>query len=266
MNLFSRARCLVKKTEVDCLHQIMHEMKLNNKISSNQYNMIIMMLKLSQVKVRDVMVPRANMHTINITDSQNIIVNKINEARHSRYPVIADNKDEILGILLAKNLLIEENYESVLELCIKPFFVPESKRLDILLKEFQKNHTHMAIVKDEYNGVAGLITLEDVIEEILGEIEDEDFTQDEKLSINEINKNVFLISGRMTIEEVNEATGTNFKSNAVDTIGGYISQNLGYFPKSKTKFKLHGIKFKIEHADAKNIKSIKMYLPESAEK
>lgn len=263
MNLIGRLRCFSKINPADCLLELLLEMRKHNQISSSQQNMMTMMLKLSNIQVRDVMVPRANMISIHINDSQTAIANKINEARHSRYPVTTDNKDEIIGILLAKNLINKIEDHDTLKWCIEPFFVPESKRLDILLKEFQKNHTHMAIVKDEYNGVAGLITLEDVIEEILGEIEDEDYNSQEKLTIKQISEYVFLVAGHMTLEEVNQATGAKFESNSIDTIGGYIAQSLGYFPKPKVVFEIDGVKFKIEHADAKHIRSIKITLPKT---
>lgn len=258
-------KCLTKSKLSDILESILDSMHKKNEISGSQKKMISLILKLSQIKVRDVMVPRANMHTIHIEDSDQSILNTIKTARHSRYPVTTTNKDDIVGILLAKNMLMKENEQTLPDLCIEPFFVPESKRLDSLLIEFQKNHTHMAIVKDEYNGVAGLITLEDVIEEILGEIEDEDFSGTEKLTIKAIAERKYLIAGTMTLTEVNNVTGTNFQSESVDTLGGYVAQHLGYFPKSKIKFEHKGIIFKIEHADAKNIKSIKITLPKQTE-
>ncbi len=262
MQIFTRLKCLAKKNDMDCFLALLNSMKKSNDISSNQHNIIAMMLKLSQIQVRDVMVPRANMNTIHVSDNKNVIYQKISTARHSRYPVTTDNKDEIVGILLAKNILIQQGEsKSTLDWCIEPFFVPESKRLDILLKEFQKNHTHMAIVKDEYNGVAGLITLEDVIEEILGEIEDEDFTSEEKLTIKQLTDSSFLIAGNMPLTEVNAAAGTKFSSDSVDTFGGYIAQKLGHFPKPKATFEISGVKFKIEHADARHIKSIKIIIP-----
>ena len=262
MQLVENMKSLIQGNANKQLQSALEHMKKNNEISSSQANMIQMTLKLSKIKVRDVMIPRANMHIINSNDSMCTIKKKITEARHSRYPVTTDNKDEVLGILLAKNILMQEESDTLLDMCIEPFFVPESKRLDILLKEFQKNHTHMAIVKDEYNGVAGLITLEDVIEEILGEIEDEDFTQEEKLSISELSDNIYLIAGKMTLEEINETIGTNLKSDCVDTLGGFLAQHLGYFPKSKIAFEIDGVKYKIEHADAKSIKSVKVILPQ----
>lgn len=263
MDLLARLRCFTKATASECLIELLLEMRKNNLISSSQQNMMAMMLKLSNIQVRDVMVPRANMNTVHINDSKTTISEKINNARHSRYPVTTDNKDEIVGILLAKNILMQTKEESIMDLCIEPVFVPESKRLDILLKEFQKNHTHMAIVKDEYNGVAGLITLEDVIEEVLGEIEDEDYNSQEKLTIKQLSEYVYLVAGNMTLEEVNQATGTKFESDSVDTIGGFIAQNLGHFPRPKVKFDIDGVKFKIEHADAKHIRSIKITLPKT---
>lgn len=262
--MLTKLESLFKPNLVESLEGILAAMRKKNEISSNQKKMITLILQLSQIKVRDVMVPRANMHTIHVDDNDQTILDIIKIARHSRYPVTTENKDEIVGILLAKNMLIKENNQNLQDLCIEPFFVPESKRLDILLKEFQKNHTHMAIVKDEYNGVAGLITLEDVIEEILGDIEDEDFSGIEKLTIKQLADRTYLVSGLMSLEEVNSATGTNFQSLTVDTIGGFVAQHLGYFPKAKVKFEINGIVFKIEHADARNIKSIKIILPKQA--
>lgn len=265
MHYFERFKCLLKPNTEACFHALLELLKQENNISSNQQNMISMMLKLSNLQVRDVMVPRANMHTINVQDSNKQIAEKISSARHSRYPVTTDNKDEIIGILLAKNLLIQAETTDLLACCVEPFFIPESKRLDILLKEFQKNHTHMAIVKNEYNGVAGLITLEDVIEEILGEIEDEDYDNAEKLTIKQLSDSTYLVAGHLTLAEVNEATGSSLSSETVDTIGGFLALKLGYFPKPKVKLELDGIKFKIEHADAKQIRSIKMVMPKIAE-
>ena len=261
MHLIERFKFLFYRSNESCVLELLDLMKKHNEISGNQFNIIAMMLKLSKLQVRDVMVPRANMHAIHINDSRKTIYDLINNAKHSRYPVTTDNKDEIIGILLAKNILIQPEDTDIKTICIEPFFVPESKRLDILLKEFQKNHTHMAIVKDEYNGVAGLITLEDVIEEILGEIEDEDYTSEEKLTIKQINESCYLVAGNIELEELNTTIGTTFISNSVDTIGGYVAKHLGYFPKTKHKFVVDGIKFKIEHADAKHIRSIKITMP-----
>ncbi len=254
----------------DQLSALLNQARKEHTLDPEVAMMMESVLKLSQKKVRDVMIPRANMKVILHTDSHQKALTKVLNAKHSRYPVICDTKDEVIGLLLAKSLLLYQQSEQtppqdMAALCMPATFVPESQRLDSLLKEFKKNHTHMAIVMDEYGGVSGLITLEDVIEEITGEIEDEDFHEDQQQTIKQLSQREYLISGLATLSEVNEALETTLSSEVVDTFGGYIAQQLGTFPKPKQTIEINELSCKIEHADARRIRYVKVSLNATTE-
>lgn len=245
------------------LNDVLHQVKQEKALDPEVVMMMEAILKLSNRQVRDVMIPRANMRVILHTDTYQQALTKVLAAKHSRYPVICDTKDEVIGLLLAKNMLLfhqdgQPPPQDITAICLPARFVPESQRLDSLLKDFKKNHTHMAIVMDEYGGVSGLITLEDVIEEITGEIEDEDYDDANAQTIKHLKDNDYLISGLATLEEVNAELHTSLQSNVVDTFGGYIAQQLGAFPKPKQTFHLNGLTCKIEHADEKRIRFVRV--------
>ena len=187
-------------------------------------------LSVSDMQVRDIMIPRAQMVVIDSDQSLQEALPKILQSGHSRYPVIGEGIDDVIGILLAKDLLpliqADRDVPSISNLMRPVTAVPESKRLNVLLREFRQNRNHMAIVIDEYGGIAGLITIEDVLEEIVGEIEDETDVDEGQL-IRPINDNSFLIEALTPIEDFNEYFGTGFSDEEFDTIGGLVINAFG---------------------------------------
>ena len=179
------------------------------------------------------------------------------ESQHSRFPVVGDNLDKIIGILLAKDLLslaIEKNQTNTVSDFMRPAtFVPESKRLDVLLKEFRLNRNHMAIVVDEYGGVAGLVTIEDVLEEIVGEIEDEHDTEEKELHIRSIAKNTFLVNALTPVDVFNVFFKTSYGSSDFDTIGGLIVQKFGHLPKRNEIIEWNNFQVKVIKATKRSV-------------
>jgi magnesium and cobalt transporter len=187
---------------------------------------------------------------------------QIIESAHSRFPVIGENTDEVLGILLAKDLLprlLKSDTEpfAVSELMRPCFVVPESKRLNVLLREFRQNRNHMAIVIDEYGGVAGLITIEDVLEEIVGEIEDETDTDEDEF-IRKITDTEFFVKALTPIEDFNEYFETQLSDEEFDTIGGLVIQAFGHMPARGETTTFEGFRFKVIHADQRKIQSLRV--------
>lgn len=215
-----------------------HQKKL---IDRDALQMIEGVLAVSDKKVCDVMVPRPQMIIVDADSQPSLILPTIIQSQHSRFPVIEDNRDKVIGILLAKDLLpyvidSTPSNKTVRDLVRPAVFIPESKPLDMLLKEFRSNRNHMAIVVDEYGGVSGLVTIEDVLEEIVGDIEDEYDIEEKKSSIKEIEKNIYLVSGLTTICDFNRFFKRNLSEADFDTIGGLIVQQLGHFPKRNETF------------------------------
>lgn len=231
-------------------------------LDTDSLSMIEGVLQVSDMKVRDVMIPRAKMTVINKDATIKECVQEVTESGHSRFPVIGENRDEILGILLAKDLLPyaydhskKFNLSHVYRATI---FIPESKRLNVLLKEFRLKHNHMAIVVDEYGGVSGLVTIEDVLEQIVGEIEDESDIDESEYHIKEISKNQFTVKGLTPIEEFNQHFGTDFSDAEFDTIGGYVTQHFGHLPKRNETIELAHCKFKVLHADNRRLRLLRV--------
>lgn len=245
------------KASVAYLQKTLHECFDQKVIDADALSMIEGVLNVATMQVRDIMIPRAQMVVISYSDSIEDITKVIIESKHSRFPIISENKDDIKGVLLAKDLLNhfnESDDKFDIQSYIRPvFFVPESKKLDNLLHEFQVKHAHMAIVVDEYGNVAGLVTIEDVIEMIVGDIEDEGFIDDEALCITKNDNNSFTILGSATIEELNSELGLNISNDDFDTIGGLIAAKLGYIPQEKKSIRLYGFEFHIKKSNAKQI-------------
>lgn len=232
-------------------------------IDAESLHMIEGVLKVSRMQVRDIMIPRSQMVVVNLAQPLAEIIPIINESGHSRFPVISDNRDEVIGILLAKDLLnyafqtnIDLNFD--IQKILRPaIFVPEAKRLNILLKEFRLNRNHMAVVVDEYGGIAGLITIEDVLEEIVGNIEDEHDIAEEK-SIIPISDNQFLVDALTPIEEFNEFFHSNFSNDEFDTIGGLVMQNFGRLPANQEVMTIDQFCFKVLAADNRRIHQLEV--------
>ncbi|MGE0081722.1 MAG: HlyC/CorC family transporter [Thiohalomonadaceae bacterium] len=215
-------------------------------------------LAVSEMQVRDVMVPRSQMAVVERDASLKEFLPTIIESAHSRYPVIGESRDEVIGILLAKDLLPfvaqGENARFDIREVLRPaFFVPESKRLNVLLKEFRQNRNHMAIVVDEYGGVAGLVTIEDVIEQIVGEIEDEHDIDEEDTNIFAMGNGEYTVRALTPIEDFNEEVGTAFSDEEFDTIGGLVMSAFGHLPKRDEEAVIDGYRFKVLRADNRRI-------------
>ena len=235
-------------------------------IDSETHDIIQGAIEVAGMHVRDVMIPRPQMVMIRVDDDPTAIVERIVDAGHSRYPVIGETIDDIKGILLAKDLLLQvlrpdpENLD--LPSMLRPAtFIPESKRLTVLLREFRENRHHMAIVIDEYGGVAGLVTIEDVLEEIVGDIADE-YDKHPDSFIRRISPNDYLIRALTPIEEFNEFFNAKLNEDDFDTIGGIVMQKFGYLPRRNEIADIDGFNFKILNADSRQVHLLRLSFPE----
>jgi len=213
-------------------------------------------LDVAEMQVRDIMVPRPHMVVIERDARPEALLPVIIESGHSRYPVIGEDRDEIVGILLAKDLLRyfahPEAQFSIRDYMRPPAFVPESKRLNVMLRDFRASHNHMAIVVDEYGGVSGLVTIEDVIEQIVGEIDDEHDVEEDTF-IHAESDSRFIVKALTPIEEFNEYFGTRFSDQAYDTIGGLVMHELGRLPRRGEVLDYEGFRFKVQRASRRRI-------------
>ena len=215
-------------------------------------------LQMSDMQVREVMVPRAQMDIIHIDENIDKIAAFVVNTAHSRFPAIGEGKDDVLGIFLAKDLLrYYAGQEFDLRDMLRPaVFVPESKRLNVLLREFRVSRNHMAIVVDEYGGVAGLVTIEDVLEQIVGDIEDE-FDFDEVGDGIRLDQNGrYRVKATTEIEDFNHAFATNFSSEEVDTVGGLVIRHLGRLPRRGESIELEGMNIQVMRADSRRVHTL----------
>ena len=218
-------------------------------------------LQVSEMTVRDIMIPRSQMDVVSIDDEPDQFIPFVMETRHSRFPVVGENKDDVVGILLAKELLnYYTNPESFnLRDTLRPaVFVPESKRLNVLLRDFRANRNHIAIVVDEYGGVSGLVTIEDVLEQIVGDIEDEyDFDEAEDNIIPEAGAR-YRVKAQTEIAAFNEALGAQFSDEEFHTIGGLVLQAFGRLPKRGEATTIDNFRFKVVRADSRRIYTLEV--------
>ena len=247
------------------LIDVLRESEERNLLDSQSLAMIEGVLQISDMQVRDIMVPRSEMTVIEKTQDYPEILKIIVDTAHSRYPVIGENRDEIMGILLVKDLIRFQITElasnpDLLPLIRPAMVVPESKRLDVLLQEFRKKRTHMAIVVDEYGNIAGLVTIEDILEEIVGDIEDE-YDIEIEFNIRKENLNNYLVKALTSIDKFNEYFNSNFASDEVDTIGGLISLKFGHIPKRGETLSLDGFKFKVLQTNNRRVQLLKVTRP-----
>ena len=219
-------------------------------------------LKVSTSQVREIMIPKPQMIFIDSNEEPKDFLPRIIESNHSRFPVIDQENEKVVGILLAKDLLaLNMRKEFKLSSVIRPpVLIPESKKLNILLDELRINKNHMAIVLDEYGGISGLVTIEDVLEEIVGEIEDEHDEEQGKLIIK-MSSSEFLVSALISIEEFNQELNVSFKDNEFDTIGGIVLHQFARFPKVNDSIVIEGLRFIILSLEERRIKRIKVIKP-----
>lgn len=241
----------------DDLIQTLKDAQQNNLFDAEALFMIEGVLQVSEMQVRDIMIPRSQMVVVEMDATADEILSTVVESAHSRFPAVGDSKDEIVGILLAKDLLPfflqgDKAQINIRDLLRPVVFIPESKRLNVLLKEFRANRNHMAIVVDEYSGVAGLVTIEDVLEQIVGEIEDEhDFNVEDNILAHSATKAT--VKAITPVEDFNEHFGSDFSDEEFDTIGGLAINALGHMPKRGETLVLGQFHFKVLRASSRRI-------------
>ncbi len=243
---------------------LLHSAYERELLDAEALSMIEGVLQVSETQVRDIMVPRAQMDVVDIGETPDKFIPTVISVAHSRFPVIDRERDNVLGILLAKDLLRyyagEEEFD-VREMLRPVVFVPESKRLNVLLREFRASHNHMAIVVDEYGGVAGLGTLEDVLEQIVGDIEDEyDFDETEDNILPE-SSGQYRVKAQTEIADFNDEFGTGFDDAQYDTVGGLIISRFGRVPKRGEQIVIDDFKFQVMRADSRRVHTLLVQKP-----
>ena len=243
------------------LLEVLREAHQNKLLDSEALAIVEGAIQVADLQVRDIMVPRSQVVTIKASQTPREFLPVIIDAAHSRYPLIGDELDEVLGVLLAKDLLPlllnPEAEFNVRDLLRPPVFVPESKRLNVLLREFRANHNHMAIVIDEYGGVAGLVTIEDVLEQIVGDIEDEhDVEQDSY--VKPLPSGDFLVKAVTPIEHFNEAFSTDFPDVDFHTVGGLVMDAFGHLPKRNEVTDIGEFSFRVLNADSRRVHLLRL--------
>ena len=238
------------------LLELLKNLHSNELFGIDELTMIEGVLQVADMQVRDIMIPRGQMVVLDHEDSFAEIIEKITASGHSRFPVIDDDKDDVVGILLAKDLLamsLDQSQDFEINEFIRPAsFIPESKRLNVLLKEFRLNRSHMAMIVDEYGGVSGLITIEDVLEQIVGKIDDE-HDEDEEVDIQPHGSGRFSVRALTPLPEFNEYFETDFDSEDVETIGGYLLGQIGHLPMRGESITLDNLTFKVLNADSRQV-------------
>ena len=243
--------------DISDLQDIISEAQTRSLIDSDTKSMLQGVLEVSNMRARDIMVPRSQMATIDIDDTVADMLPILMENNHSRYPVVNEDKDHIEGILLVKDLLqfaLDPNVTDwhLRDLLRPAVIIPESKRVDALLKEFRQKRYHMAIVVDEYGGVSGLVTIEDILEQIVGEIEDEHDDEEEN-DIKKMASRVFQVSALTPLDEFNETFNTTFDEEDADTIGGIVLHAFGHMPSRGESIELQGLTFKVSKANSRRL-------------
>lgn len=246
----------------DDLLRILRDAEFQQLIDSDAMSIIEGAMQVTDMRVEEIMIPRSRMVTVKAEADPSSYINEIIESAHSRFPAIGDTSDEIIGILLAKDLLPlalrnSLTRDSIRDILRPATVVPESKRCNQLLKEFKENRNHMALVVDEYGGVAGLITIEDVLEQIVGDIEDEHDVDDDD-RIREREHGIYAVKAQTPIEEFNEFFGTDLDEEAFDTIGGLMLREFGRLPRRGETTTFDRFRFKVLNADNRKIRLIQV--------
>ena len=240
------------------LIQLLHTAYENNLLDADALSMMEGVLQVSERQVREIMIPRAQMDVIDISEPPEKFIPFVIETAHSRFPVTDGSKDNIIGILLAKDLLryyAGEEFD-VRDMLRPAVFVPEAKRLNVLLRDFRSNRNHIALVVDEYGGVCGMVTIEDVLEQIVGDIEDEyDFNEDEDNIIPD-NKGKWRVKADTEVGNFNEALGTEFSDEECDTVGGLVLKAAGQLPKRGDHVHIGELDFTVLRVDSRRLYSL----------
>ena len=242
----------------DQLVALLHSAFERNLMDADALSMIEGVLQVSEMRVRDIMIPRAQMDVIDIAEPPEQFIPFVIETAHSRFPVVDKEKDDIVGILLAKDLLrYYAGEEFVVRDMLRPaVFIPEAKRLNVLLKEFRASRNHIAIVVDEYGGVAGLVTIEDVLEQIVGEIEDEFDYDEAEDNIFSDAQGRYRVKAHTEIADFNEVLGVAFDDEDYDTVGGLVIHKFGRMPKLGEHIAIDNLKFTVLRADSRRLHSL----------
>jgi Putative Mg2+ and Co2+ transporter CorC len=251
-----------KPEDRSALIDILRDSERRNLVDPDALAMIEGALQMSDMQARDIMIPRVQMKVVKHDSEPDEILSIVIESGHSRFPVTGNDVDEVLGILLAKDLLFyfagrHQDKFNIKDLMRPAVFAPESKRLNVLLREFRSSRNHMAIIVDEYSSVSGLVTIEDVVEEIVGEIADE-YDIDEEDHIIPFGRNRYTVSAITPIDEFNKYFGTTLSGDEYDTIGGLILKAFGHVPKRGELIEFEGFLVKILRADKRRIHLMRM--------
>ena len=255
MNIFGS---LFSKNSQNKRHEDVELKKLEQE---ERQTMMKGIVQLDELTVREVMIPRTDVDFLNSEATLDEFYNLINENGYSRYPIFEDNYDNVIGVLYAKDLLINgirENF-NVKKLMRKPYFVPESKHLDDLLRDFKSRKVHIAIAVDEYGGVSGIVCLEDILEVIVGEIQDE-FDEDEEEEIRKVADNKYIVDARCSIEDLNKEMNLNLNEEDFETLGGFVFELFGRIPLNNEIVEFEGISFMVADIEGHKINSIEITL------
>jgi magnesium and cobalt transporter len=257
-SLLERLTALVIRAPEDREHlvKLLHGAFEHNLLDADALSMIEGALQVSEMQVRDIMVPRAQMDMIDVNETPDKFIPHVIATAHSRFPVIDRDRDDVIGVLLAKDLLRyyagEEEF-NVRHMLRPAVFVPESKRLNVLLREFRANRNHMAIVVDEYGGVAGLVTIEDVLEQIVGDIEDEyDFDDSEDNIVRE-QGGLYRVKAQTEIADFNEVFGASYSDADFDTVGGLVLHHFGRLPHRGEVITIDGLRVQVLRSDSRRL-------------
>lgn len=249
------------------LEEVIQEAKNDGELQNDEMSMLLNVLQLDDKQAYEIMIPRTDIICAELHETRTDVARKFFESGHSRLPIYKETKDQIIGILHCKELLRffvggDQTPADLASVLRPPYFIPETKNVKNILFDFQANKQHMAIVLDEYGGTAGLVTLEDVLEEIVGDIEDE-YDQPRPEDIQPAGPDAFLVSGRASLEDLREECGIELTSEQVETLGGYISEQLGRVPEANETLELDGYTFLIKEADVKQIQWVLVSKPTS---
>jgi len=259
-SLLERLSALIMREPEDReqLIELLHSSYERNLLDADALSMMEGVMQVSERQVREIMIPRAQMDVINISEQPEKFIPFVIETAHSRFPVIDGDKDNIIGILLAKDLLRYYAGEefNVRDMLRPAVFVPEAKRLNVLLRDFRSNRNHIALVADEYGGVSGMVTIEDVLEQIVGEIEDEYDFDDDGDNIIADTSGHFRVKADTEIADFNSVLGTNFSDEEYDTVGGLVLQVAGQLPKRGDHIQLGELTFTVLRADSRRLYSL----------
>ncbi|MFD0965729.1 CNNM family magnesium/cobalt transport protein CorC [Seminibacterium arietis] len=250
------------------LVEVIRDSEQNSLIDTDTREMIEGVMEIAELRVRDIMIPRSQITFIETEQDLDSCLQTIIDTAHSRFPVITDGRDNVAGILHAKDLLKflrpQQQEFNLLSLLRPAVIVPESKRVDRMLKDFRSERFHMAIVVDEFGAVSGLITIEDILEQIVGDIEDE-FDEEDIADIRQISRHTYYVRALTDIEDFNHQFNTHFADEEVDTIGGVIMQAFGYLPKRGEEITLENLIFKVTSADSRRIIQLRVTVTEKIE-